>query len=223
MELPLIFVFLERLDPMVRMEEISGGMKKEKARTKALGIQKDRIVCLQFAVDTRTRMDPPLPKEFTGNAYVLSSISCTSGELERESMATIIEKIKEAKQAVTNDYYVGAYLEALEAPQGVLPPLPELTMVSDWTRTPYHKVDFGIGDAVYVSPLASPFQQVAYFMQSPIDGGGIDVRIGLLPKHVPAFSHYFLATRISLARLKFLGIAAQINLALPEKGHNRSR
>ena len=30
MELPLIFVFLERLDPMVRMEEISGGMKKEK-------------------------------------------------------------------------------------------------------------------------------------------------------------------------------------------------
>ena len=136
-------------------------------------------------------MDPPLPKEFTGNAYVLSSISCTSGELERESMATIIEKIKEAKQAVTNDY-VGAYLEALEAPQGVLPPLPELTMVSDWTRTPYHKVDSGIGDAVYVSPLASPFQQVAYFMQSPIDGGGIDVRIGLLPKHVPAFSHYFL-------------------------------
>ncbi|XP_008790004.2 brassinosteroid-related acyltransferase 1 [Phoenix dactylifera] len=162
-----------------------------KARTKALGIPKDRTVCLQFAVDTRTRMDPTLPKGFTGNAYVLSSISCTSGELERETLATIIEKIKEAKQSVNNDY-VGAYLEALEAPQGVLPPLPELTMVSDWTRTPYHKVDFGLGDAIYVSPLASPFQQVAYFMQSPNDGGGIEVRIGLLQKHVPAFSHYFL-------------------------------
>ncbi|EHA8590177.1 Brassinosteroid-related acyltransferase 1 [Cocos nucifera] len=170
---------------------LSGTCSSFEARTKALGIPKDRTVCLQFTVDTRNRMDPPLPKGFTGNAYVLSSISCTSGELEQQDLANIIEKIKEAKQAVTNEY-VKAYLEALEAPQNVLPPLPELTMISDWTRTPYHKVDFGLGDAVYVSPLAPPVQHVAYFMQSPKDGGGIDVRIGLLQKCVPAFSHYFL-------------------------------
>ncbi|XP_073010460.1 brassinosteroid-related acyltransferase 1 isoform X1 [Typha latifolia] len=164
-----------------------------KARTKALGIAKHRTVCLQFTVDTRTRMDPPLPKGFTGNAYVLSSISCTCQELENESLATIVEKIKMAKFSITEDY-IKAYLEALEAPQSSLPLLPELTMISDWTRTPYHKVDFGFGQAAYVSPLAPPLMQVAYFMQRPDEAGGVDVRIGLLQEHVAAFSQYFLAT-----------------------------
>lgn len=162
------------------------------ARTRALGIAKNRIVCLQFTVDTRSRMDPPLPRGFTGNAFVLSSISCTAEELEHQTLSAIVEKIKEAKRSV-NDDYIRAYLEALDAPQSSLPGLPELTMVSDWSRTPYHKVDFGLGEAIYVSPLVPPFQQVAYFMQSPVQAGGVDVRIGLHQKHVAAFSHYFLA------------------------------
>nr|CAD1825681.1 unnamed protein product [Ananas comosus var. bracteatus] len=163
-----------------------------KARTRALGIAKNRIVCLQFTVDTRSRMDPPLPRGFTGNAFVLSSISCTAEELEHQTLSAIVEKIKEAKRSV-NDDYIRAYLEALDAPQSSLPGLPELTMVSDWSRTPYHKVDFGLGEAIYASPLVPPFQQVAYFMQSPVQAGGVDVRIGLHQKHVAAFSHYFLA------------------------------
>ncbi|OAY72838.1 Omega-hydroxypalmitate O-feruloyl transferase [Ananas comosus] len=163
-----------------------------KARTRALGIAKNRIVCLQFTVDTRSRMDPPLPRGFTGNAFVLSSISCTAEELEHQTLSAIVEKIKEAKRSV-NDDYIRTYLEALDAPQSSLPGLPELTMVSDWSRTPYHKVDFGLGEAIYASPLVPPFQQVAYFMQSPVQAGGVDVRIGLHQKHVAAFSHYFLA------------------------------
>ncbi|KAG6739228.1 hypothetical protein POTOM_056819 [Populus tomentosa] len=57
-------------------------------------------------------------------------------------------------------------MEALDGPQGTLPPLKELTIVSDWTRMPFHK--------------------------SPNDPAGIDVRIGLLPPSLDAFSHYFL-------------------------------
>ncbi|XP_043699297.1 brassinosteroid-related acyltransferase 1 [Telopea speciosissima] len=162
-----------------------------KARTKALGLSKGRMVCLQFAVDARNKIVPPLPRGFSGNAYVLASVCCTAGELEEASYDGTIEKIKEAKRSVNTDY-VNAYIEALEAPQVTLPPLRELTMISDWTRTPFHKVDFGHGEASYASPLVPPLPQVAYFMQNPHETRGIDVRIGLLPQYLQAFSHYFL-------------------------------
>ncbi|WOL19388.1 brassinosteroid-related acyltransferase 1 [Canna indica] len=167
-----------------------------KARTRALNIPNERMVCLQFAVDARTRMHPPLPKSFTGNAYVLSSVACTAAELQQHSLAAVVDKIKEAKRAVTHDY-VASYVAALDAappPQQVaLPPLPELTMVSDWTKTPYHKIDFGAGEAACVTPLATPLPQVAYFMQSPREAGRVDVRIGLPQRSLQAFSHYFLS------------------------------
>ncbi|XXG58914.1 hypothetical protein AAC387_Pa04g1098 [Persea americana] len=162
-----------------------------KARTKALGLKKERNICLQFSVDTRNKMTPSLPKGFSGNAYVLTSVICTAARLEKTTLEALVEMIREAKGLITNDY-VQAYLEALEAPQRALPPLRELTIVSDWTRMPFHAIDFGHGHAAYASPLETPLPQVAYFMQSPNEEGAVDVRIGLHPENVQAFSHYFL-------------------------------
>ncbi|GAV59962.1 Transferase domain-containing protein [Cephalotus follicularis] len=162
-----------------------------KARIKALGLMKESMVCLQFSVDTRYKMVPPLPKGFSGNAYVLASIALTAGQLEEESHEAIVEKIKEAKTSVSSDY-VNAYIEALDGPQANLPPLKELTIVSDWTRMPFHKIEFLNKEAAYASPLVPPIPQVAYFMQNPSDFRGIDVRIGLLPQTLDAFTQYFL-------------------------------
>lgn len=149
------------------------------------------MVCLQFAVDTRNKMVPPLPKGFTGNAYVLASIMMSMGELEHASYEGIIEKIREAKNSVNHDYVRG-YIEALEGPQGSLPPLKELTLVSDWTRMPFHNIEFFHGKAAYACPLATPIPQVAYFMQSPTDNGGVDVRIGIEAETLDAFTDCFL-------------------------------
>ncbi|KAJ4707802.1 putative Transferase [Melia azedarach] len=54
-----------------------------KARTKAFGLRKETMVCLQFAVDTRNKMEPPLPKGFSGNAYVLASVALTARRIGR--------------------------------------------------------------------------------------------------------------------------------------------
>ncbi|KAJ6924867.1 hypothetical protein NC652_017976 [Populus alba x Populus x berolinensis] len=37
-----------------------------------------------------------------------------------------------------------------------------------------------------------PIPQVAYLMQNPNGSAGIDVRVGLLPQALNAFSHYLL-------------------------------
>lgn len=57
---------------------------------------------------------------------------------------------------------------------------------------PFHKVDFLHGDGAYASPLVTPIPQVAYSMQNPNGSAGIDVRVGLLPQALDAFSHYLL-------------------------------
>ncbi|KAK3410690.1 hypothetical protein EUGRSUZ_J02627 [Eucalyptus grandis] len=167
-----------------------------KARTKAFGLHKGTLVCLQFAVDTRNRLSPPLPKGFSGNAYVLASVALTAGELMESSHADIIKKIREAKRSV-NDEYVTAYMKALEGPPASLPPLKELTLVSDWTRMPFHKVGFLSEEAAYVSPLVPPIPQVAYLMQNPSDDHlGIHVRLGLPPGILSAFPGYFLSVNL---------------------------
>lgn len=161
------------------------------ARSKALGLRKETMACLQFAVDTRNKVVPPLPNGFSGNAYVLASVALPAAQLDQISHIAIVDKIRQAKNSVNNEY-VKAYAVGLDGPQASLPPLKELTLISDWTRMPFHKVQLLHGEAAYVSPLVSPIPQVAYFMQNPTDNKGIDVRIGLLPHNVDAFSHYFL-------------------------------
>ncbi|CAO2816887.1 unnamed protein product [Amaranthus hypochondriacus] len=167
-----------------------------KARTKALGLRRERMVCLQFAVDTRSRLTPQLSQGFSGNAYVLASVALTAGELELSSYESVVSMIKMAKNCVDNEY-VSTYIEALEGSGDALPPLRELTIVSDWTRMPFHKVNFmqhpyNANGSVSFCPLTPPLPQVAYFMQSPKEHKAIDVRIGLNPQFLNAFSHFFL-------------------------------
>ncbi|XP_008452869.2 brassinosteroid-related acyltransferase 1 [Cucumis melo] len=162
-----------------------------KARTKALSVSKEKMVCLQFAVDARNKLMPPLPKGFSGNAFVLASVALTAKQLDEESYKTIIEMIQKAKSRVDNDY-INAYQQGLEGPQASLPPLKELTVVSDWTRMPFHKIQFLHGEAAYASPLKPPILEVAYFLQNPTDGQAIDVHVPLLEHTFDAFSSYFL-------------------------------
>ncbi|XP_010525932.1 PREDICTED: brassinosteroid-related acyltransferase 1 [Tarenaya hassleriana] len=165
-----------------------------KVRTRALGLRSDAMVCLQFAVDIRKRAEPPLPEYFSGNAYVLASVASTAGELLNLTIESIVHKTREAKNSVDQDY-INAYVEALGQGRNDanLPPIKELTIVSDWTKMPFHKVGFIAGEpADYVSPLCPPVPQVAYFMQSPKDPKGLHVRIGLNPQNVDDFSNHFL-------------------------------
>ncbi|CAI0415302.1 unnamed protein product [Linum tenue] len=172
-----------------------------KARTKALlgPNNKTTMVCLQFAVDIRNKLSPPLPAGFTGNAFVLASVATTAGELQQSTHQAVVDRIRLAKASIT-PAYVESYMAALDRQHGnsSLPPLRELTLVSDWTRMPFHKLRFlgGDRDVDCACPLLTPVPQVAYFMQSPVDAKGIDVRIGVPAGDVEAFTADFMAAMV---------------------------
>ncbi|KAG7024428.1 Brassinosteroid-related acyltransferase 1, partial [Cucurbita argyrosperma subsp. argyrosperma] len=178
---------------MIETLKKKGFGENVQARTKALSVSKEKMVCLQFAVDARNKLKPPLPKGFSGNSFVLASVALPAKQLEEESYKTIIEMIRDAKSQVDDDY-VNAYQLGLDGPQASLPPLKELTVISDWTRMPFHKIEFLHGEAAYASPLKPPILDVAYFLQNPADSQAIDVRVTLLSQTLDAFSTYFLTS-----------------------------
>ncbi|EOY01321.1 hypothetical protein QUC31_013850 [Theobroma cacao] len=201
-----------QVDPQVGLELVTLGMKKEtvetwkgqaiekgklpkcstfdvlcahvwKARVKTLSLQANTNICLQFPVDARSRLRPPLGDNFTGNAFVLASVSCSVKQLLEEPLHDTIRKIQAAKDEIT-DEYIKLYARALEASDKFFPSMRELTIVSDWSRFPFHALDFGWGKVSNAAILATPVPETAFLMLNLEEPGGFLVRIGIGRQYV---------------------------------------
>ncbi|XVF43453.1 hypothetical protein PTKIN_Ptkin02bG0041200 [Pterospermum kingtungense] len=150
-----------------------------KARVKTLGLHANTNICLQFPVDSRSRLRPPLGDNFTGNAFVLASVSCSVKHLLQEPLHDTIRRIQAAKDEIT-DEYIKLYAKALEASDKFFPSMRELTIVADWCRFPFRALDFGWGKVSNAAILATPVPETAYLMLNLEEpGGGFLVRIGI--------------------------------------------
>ncbi|OMP09876.1 Transferase [Corchorus olitorius] len=149
-----------------------------KARVKALNLDANTNICLQFPVDSRNKLRPPLGDNFTGNAFVLASVSCSVKHLLEQPLHETIRKIQEAKDEITDDY-IKLYVRALEASDKFFPSMRELTIVADWTRFPFHALDFGWGKVSDAAILSTPVPETAFLMLDLEEPGGLLVRIGI--------------------------------------------
>ena len=128
-------------------------------------------------------MNPPLGKNFTGNAFVLASVSCLVSDLLQEPLHNTIRRIQAAKDVIT-DEYIKLYAKALESSDKFFPSMRELTIVTDWLRFPFHALDFGWGKVSSAALLATPVPETAFLMLNLEESGGFLVRIGIGGQHV---------------------------------------
>lgn len=135
-------------------------------------------ICLQFPVNSRKRLQPQVGANFTGNAFVLASVSCTAKELIHEPLHHTVGRIQAAKDTVT-DEYVKLYAKALESTDKFFPSMRELTIVTDWTKFPTHALDFGWGKVAGLSLLATPVPETVYLMADLEEPGVVLVRMGI--------------------------------------------
>ncbi|KAA8529841.1 hypothetical protein F0562_034390 [Nyssa sinensis] len=154
-----------------------------KARVKALNLHPHTNICLQFPVDSRSRLIPPLGSNFTGNAFVLASVSCLVRDLLDEPIHNTIGKIQAAKDVIT-DEYIKLYAKALETSDKFFPSMQELTIVTDWLKFPFHALDFGWGKVSSAALLATPVPETAFLMLNLEEPGGFLVRMGIGGQHV---------------------------------------
>ncbi|KAJ7957211.1 omega-hydroxypalmitate O-feruloyl transferase-like [Quillaja saponaria] len=148
-----------------------------RARTQALRMQPDQQTKLLFAVDGRSRFEPPIPEGYFGNAIVLTNSLCSAGELLDNPLSFTVELVKKAVNMVTEGYMRSAidYFEMTRA----RPSLAATLLITTWSRLSFHTTDFGWGEPIASGPVALPEKEVILFLSHGKERKSINVLLGL--------------------------------------------
>jgi omega-hydroxypalmitate O-feruloyl transferase len=148
-----------------------------RARTKALRMVPDQKTKLLFAVDGRSRFEPPIPKGYFGNAIVLTNSLCSAGELLENPLSFAVGLVDKAVHMVSDSYMRSAidYFEITRA----RPSLAATLLITTWTRLAFHTPDFGWGETVFSGPMGLPQKEVILFLPHGQDKKSINVFLGM--------------------------------------------
>ncbi|XP_021818281.1 omega-hydroxypalmitate O-feruloyl transferase-like [Prunus avium] len=148
-----------------------------RARTQALRMRPDQKTKLLFAVDGRSRFEPPIPEGFCGNAIVLTNSLCSAGELLEKPLSFAVGLVDKAVHMVTGSYMRSAidYFEVTRA----RPSLSATLLITTWSKLAFHSTDFGWGEPVLSGPVSLPEKEVSLFLSHGKDRKSINVLLGL--------------------------------------------
>lgn len=148
-----------------------------RARTKALNLQPDQQTKLLFAVDGRSKFDPPLPKGYFGNGIVLTSSILNARELLENPLCYAVTLVQKAIKIVTDDFMRSAidYFEVTRA----RPSLSSTLVITTWSRLGFHYTDFGWGEPILSGPVSLPEKEVILFLSHGKERKSINVLLGM--------------------------------------------
>lgn len=148
-----------------------------RSRSKALGMKPEQQTKLLFAVDGRSRFQPPIPKGYCGNGIVLTNSLCPAGELLENPLSFSVGLVQEAVKMVTESYMRSAidYFEITRA----RPSLAATLLITTWSRLSFHTTDFGWGEPILSGPVALPEKEVILFLSHGKERKSINVLLGL--------------------------------------------
>ncbi|XAR50360.1 Omega-hydroxypalmitate O-feruloyl transferase [Bertholletia excelsa] len=148
-----------------------------KARSQALKLKPDQQTKLLFAVDGRSRFNPPLPEGYFGNGIVLTNSLCFSGELVKKPLSFAVGLVQDAINMVT-DSYMRSALDYFEVTRS-RPSLAATLLITTWSRLSFHTTDFGWGEPILSGPVALPEKEVTLFLSHGEKRKSINVLLGL--------------------------------------------
>lgn len=161
-------------------------------RCKALsaGDDPDRSSTILYAVDIRSRLDPPLPKSYTGNAVLTAYATAKCKVLEEGAFCRLVEMVSEGAMRMTDEYARSA-IDWGEMYQGF--PNGEV-LVSSWWKLGFADVEYPWGKPKYSCPVVYHRKDIILLF-TPIDegedGGGVNVLAALPPKDMEKFQRLF--------------------------------
>ncbi|ONK77370.1 uncharacterized protein A4U43_C02F5820 [Asparagus officinalis] len=163
-----------------------------RARTKAIFDDSNEISSVLFAVDIRSKMQPPLPNGYMGNAVISASASARVFDIDNKPFSFCVEKVREGIERVT-DEYVRSVIDWLEVHKGVPSTANGSFYVSAWWKLPFHELDFGYGKPSYGGPVVSGMDEFVLLLSDGKDmgkGGGINTWVVLERSKMANFSCY---------------------------------
>ncbi|KAA8548258.1 hypothetical protein F0562_004481 [Nyssa sinensis] len=163
------------LDKCTTFEALSAFVWR--ARTQALKLLSNQQIKLLFAVDGRSKFNPPLPKGYFGNGIVLTNSICKAGDLLENPLSNTVGLIQKAVKIVT-DSYMRSAIDYFEVTRD-RPSLASTLLITTWSRLSFHTTDFGWGEPVLSGPVALPEKEVILFLSHGKERKNINVLLGL--------------------------------------------
>ncbi|XP_040381182.1 putrescine hydroxycinnamoyltransferase 1-like [Oryza brachyantha] len=169
---------------------------------KARGLARTEETRLYMTADARTRVQPPLPRRYLGNAIFRAStvakvddIIATGGPLD-----TVAEKVSGATARLDDDY-VRSLLDYLEQPASGggaaglrkgewVMPATDLWVIS-WQGLPLYDADFGWGRPAFMGRACLQFSGLVYLVPGPDGDGRLDVVVAMEPESLAKFKKVF--------------------------------
>lgn len=162
-------------------------------RCKALSGPQDpnRSSTILYAVDIRSRLNPPLPKSYAGNAVLTAYATAKCEELEKGPFWRLVEMVAEGARRMS-DEYARSIIDWGELCNGF--PNGEV-LVSSWWRLGFEEVEYPWGKPKYCCPVVYHRKDIILLFP-PFRGGGgggdgVNVIVALPPKEMEKFESLF--------------------------------
>ncbi|EPS67512.1 hypothetical protein M569_07262 [Genlisea aurea] len=163
----------------------------------ARSLPDDQKTKVYIAIDGRSRLRPPLPPGYFGNALFTATPIAAAGDVIGKSLRHSATKIHEAI-ARMDDEYLRSALDYLE----LQPDLKALVRgahtyrcpnlgITSWARLPIHEADFGWGRPIFMGPGGIAFEGLSFVLPSPDNDGSLSVAISLQKDHLNVFHKLF--------------------------------
>ncbi|CAL1404114.1 unnamed protein product [Linum trigynum] len=173
---------------------------------KARKLKPEQLTSVGVCVDSRRRMNPPLPNAYFGNAVLDIKAVSRSADLITKPLGYAAGKIRRAVEKADGEFLTSAidYLknqpdltefqdfhdgEEEDDDEGPFFGMPNLGVIS-WLRLPLLGLDFGFGKEVYMGSTHE-FDGDTMLLQSQDGDGSIVLAICLRVDHMEAFKRCF--------------------------------
>lgn len=161
--------------------------------SKARNLHEDQQSKMYVALDARSRLRPPLPLGYFGNAIFMATPMALARDITSKRIDYAMSIIHEAL-VKTNDEYLRSALDYLEL-QGDLTALvrgshtyesPNISITS-WTRLPIYDADFGWGRPIFMGPGNISYEGHGYILPGPTNDGSVSLAIRLEANNISYF------------------------------------
>lgn len=127
-------------------------------------------------------MEPPIPREYAGNALMLAYAKATWRELQELPFSEVVRKLHKGMERI-NDEYVRSAIDYLELHDGV-PSLDENGfLVSSWSHMGFTNMEFasGMRSLFGGAVVSASAVNIVLLLSSPEENSGRQILIGLEP------------------------------------------
>jgi hypothetical protein len=118
------------------------------SRTKALNLPSHQDLRLLFALNARSRFQPPLPAGYYGNAISFACAEAKAWDLTHQPLSFAVNLINKAKRRI-DEKYLRSAIDLMEVKGRTHFAIGGSYIITDVSKVEYAKSDFGWGKAVY--------------------------------------------------------------------------